>query len=101
MSSFITQSAQRQPIEWREKAYETVDQDNHMVDTAIALFAGLGVASFASPVAGLAVGVFMVKRIFDKETQKQKSKDLIIQKGLAASGGDNEAMMQTGSGILP
>ncbi len=84
MSSFVSQSVQREPIEWRERAYETVDRDNHMVDTAIALFAGLGVASFASPIAGLAVGVLMVKRIFDKETQKQKAKDLIIQKGLAA-----------------
>jgi hypothetical protein len=84
MSSFTARSTNRAPIEWREKAYETVDQDSYMFDAAIALFAGLGVSSFASPIAGIAVGCFLVKRIFDKESQKQKAKDLIIQSGLVA-----------------
>ncbi|BAU13058.1 hypothetical protein LEP3755_35940 [Leptolyngbya sp. NIES-3755] len=84
MSSFVAKSNYREPIEWRERAFETLDQDNYMVDTAIALFAGLGVASFASPVAGIAIGLLMIKRIFDKETQKQKAKDLIVLNGLSA-----------------
>lgn len=84
MSSFITRANAKEPIEWKEKAYESVEKDSYMLDTAIALFAGLGVASFASPLAGAAIGLFLVKRIFDKESQKQKSKDLIVQKGLVA-----------------
>ncbi|GAP99090.1 hypothetical protein [Leptolyngbya sp. NIES-2104] len=84
MSSFVAKSNHREPIEWRERAFETLDQDSYMLDTAVALFAGLGVASFASPIAGIAIGLLMVKRIFDKETQKQKAKDLIIKNGLAA-----------------
>lgn len=84
MSSFVAKSNHREPIEWRERAFETLDRDSYMLDTAVALFAGLGVASFASPIAGIAIGLLMVKRIFDKETQKQKAKDLIIKNGLAA-----------------
>lgn len=84
MSSFVAKSNHREPIEWRERAFETLDRDSYMIDTAVALFAGLGVASFASPIAGMAIGLLMIKRIFDKETQKQKAKDLIIKNGLAA-----------------
>ena len=84
MSSFIAKSHHREPIEWREKAYETLDQDSYMIDTAVALFAGLGVASFISPVAGVAIAAFMVKRIFDKENSKQEAKDLVIKNGLTA-----------------
>jgi hypothetical protein len=84
MSSFIATATNRAPIEWREKAYETCDRDSCMTDCAIALLAGLGVASFASSIAGVAVGAFLVKRMFDKESRKQQCKDLIVQTGLVA-----------------
>ncbi|MBW4419830.1 MAG: ATP-binding protein [Myxacorys californica WJT36-NPBG1] len=84
MSSFSIERQHKAPIEWKETAWKSVDKDSYMIDTAIALFAGLGVSAIASPIAGGAIAAFMIKRIFDKENQKIKAQDCIREYGLVA-----------------